>query len=82
MRRGNWSKAEEFFSEALSLAQAIEAQELIAFALFGLGRIDIHEGNFTEARHKGEQALAIFEAEHHERTQDVAHWLNTLQTRA
>ncbi len=78
IRRGNWSQAKTLFSEALPLSHMIEAQELLALAYFGTGRIDAQEGNFIEARSKGQQALAIFEAEHHERTSDVLHWLNTL----
>ena len=78
IRHGNWSQAKILFSEALPLVHTIEAQELIALACFGMGRINAQEGNFTEARSKGLQALAIFEAEHHERTQDVLRWLHTL----
>ncbi|GAC1623342.1 MAG: hypothetical protein NVS4B11_18030 [Ktedonobacteraceae bacterium] len=76
--RKDWSKAKTLFSEALELTQAIGTQELIAHALFGMGRIDAHEGNYAEAWRKGRQALAFFEAEHHERMNDVLHWLNTL----
>ncbi len=78
IRRGNWSRAKTLFSEALPLAHLIEAQELIALAYFGIGRIEEREGNFIEALSKGQQALAIFEAEHHERTQNVLRWLSTL----
>jgi len=80
IKSGNWSKAKTLFSEALTLTHVIEAQELIALALFGIGRVDAQAGDFAEARRKGQQALAIFEVEHHERTQDVLHWLNTLPT--
>ncbi|GAC1646038.1 MAG: hypothetical protein NVS4B12_12640 [Ktedonobacteraceae bacterium] len=76
--RGDWSKAKTLFSEALALAHTIEAQELIAHAFFGMGRIDAQEGNSIEALYKGQQALAIFKDELHERTQDVLRWIHTL----
>ncbi len=79
---GKWSTAKTLFSEGLAHAHAIEAQELIAFAFFGMGRIDAQEENFAEAHRKGQQALKIFEAEHHERTQDVVDWLNALPSSA
>ena len=73
-----WSKAKILFSEALTLAQTIGTQELIAHALFGMGRIDAYEGNYKEAQRKGQQALSIFAAEHHERIHDVFQWFNGL----
>ncbi len=76
--RGDWLQAKALFSEALALTQTIVTPELIAHALFGLGRIDAHEGHYAEAWHKGRQALEIFAAERHERMNDVIQWFNTL----
>ncbi len=78
LERGDWSRAKLFFSEAFTLTQTIVTPELIAHAFFGLGRIDAHEGHYTEARRKGRQALEIFEAERHERMNDVIQWFNAL----
>ncbi len=82
LRRGNWQRAKLLFSEGLALAHAIKAQELIALGFFGMGRIEAQEENFAEARRKGQQALTIFEAEQHERTQDVVDWLHALPSSA
>lgn len=66
------------FSEALTIARRVDANEEEALALYGLARIALLRGDYVEAQRLGEASLEHLQAERHERTGEVARWLATL----
>ncbi len=60
MMTGQWDRAEESFQRSLALLRsADERQENIPMALDSLGELELLRGNFADAHHHLEQAVAM-----------------------
>ncbi|MBN1485592.1 MAG: tetratricopeptide repeat protein [Chloroflexia bacterium] len=53
-------QAKSYFEQALQIAQEIDHLQSTADALMALGRLALHEGNFSAAQHRLKEALALY----------------------
>ena len=72
------NEAEDSFRELYDLARMMQSQELIAVALYGLGRVTAVQGNIPAAIRYGQESLDTFIAIGHYQVNDVQNWLNSL----
>jgi len=59
--RSNPDKAATYFDKSISICRKIGAENVVALAYAGYGRLRKHQNNFIEARKYFEKALEIFE---------------------
>lgn len=78
LQQGNLEAASAVFNEALTLAREGKCEGNVATARYGLAQVAAAAGDMAEARHQGEESLAIFETLCHARTADVQRWLTSL----
>jgi hypothetical protein len=69
------AEAEAAFSELFEEARVLQSQELVAFALYGLGRVTAVTQGRDEAEGYGQESLDTFIALGHYKVQEVQQWL-------
>ena len=57
--QGNYSQAEDYFREGLSLARQIGHRELISLLLSNLGATVVEQGNYSQAEDYFREGLAL-----------------------
>lgn len=78
IRQQQLGAASAAFLEGLGIAEKADAHDLVAFALYGLGRVEEGRGNIAEARRQGRASLTILESINHNSAADVRRWLERL----
>ncbi|HJT56630.1 MAG TPA: tetratricopeptide repeat protein [Ktedonobacteraceae bacterium] len=73
-------KQQQFAAAHISFKEALEeapegSRDRIADALYGLARVALAQGNSERACQQGEESLAIFEANGHNKAAEVRQWL-------
>jgi len=64
------------FREALEIGKS--RKELVGFALFGIARASLEQGNIAEARHNAHESLAVFRVMGHYQAEQIQEWLSKL----
>lgn len=72
---GEWAAAQNAFQLLYDLARTLQSQELVATALYGLGRIYAAQQQRETAVTRGREALDTFTAIGHYKVQEVQQWL-------
>jgi tetratricopeptide (TPR) repeat protein len=78
LRQQQLTAASAAFLEGLGIAEKADAHDLMAFALYGLARVEGRKGNIAEARRQGLASLTILESIDHGSLPDVRKWLEQL----